>query len=114
MERIAQILAESRNKILLNNDILNMNLPKTTQEEYSKGSWLYDQFHHDMWFNNTLDWWRRLNKLKRNKIILKSFTNGLWTFVKVGPPHCAHYLNCRFRRWNEVPGRVFAVAVIDL
>jgi len=38
MERIAQILAESRNKILLNNDILNMNLPKTTQEEYSKGS----------------------------------------------------------------------------
>ena len=38
MERIAQILAESRNKILLNNDILGMNMPKTTQEEYSKGS----------------------------------------------------------------------------
>jgi hypothetical protein len=29
-EKIAQILAESRNKLLLNNDILNMSLPKTT------------------------------------------------------------------------------------
>jgi hypothetical protein len=28
-EKIAQILADSRNKILLGNEILNMNLPKT-------------------------------------------------------------------------------------
>ena len=32
MEKIANILADSRNRVLLNNDILNMNLPKTTQE----------------------------------------------------------------------------------
>jgi hypothetical protein len=31
MEKIAQVLADSRNKVMLNNDILNMNLPKTTQ-----------------------------------------------------------------------------------
>lgn len=36
MEKIANILAESRNKVLLNNDVLNMNMPKTTQEEYAK------------------------------------------------------------------------------
>lgn len=36
MEKIAQILAESRNKVMLNNDVLNMNLPKTTQAEYAK------------------------------------------------------------------------------
>lgn len=29
-EKIAQILAETRNKVLLNNEILNMNLPKTS------------------------------------------------------------------------------------
>jgi len=28
-EKIALILAESRNKVLLNNEILNMSLPKT-------------------------------------------------------------------------------------
>jgi hypothetical protein len=36
-EKIAQILAESRNKVLLGNDILNMTLPKTTQAEYAQG-----------------------------------------------------------------------------
>ncbi len=36
-EKIAQILAESRNRVLLSNEILNMTLPKTTQEEYSRG-----------------------------------------------------------------------------
>lgn len=39
MEKIAQILADSRNRVLLNNDILNMNMPKTTQEEYAKIHW---------------------------------------------------------------------------
>ena len=42
MEKIAQILADSRNRVLLNNDILNMNMPKTTQEEYAKIHWLLD------------------------------------------------------------------------
>lgn len=35
-EKIAQILAESRNKLLLNNDILNMSLPKTTSVIYEE------------------------------------------------------------------------------
>lgn len=35
-EKIAQILAESRNKLLLNNDILNMSLPKTTNVSYEE------------------------------------------------------------------------------
>ena len=39
MEKIAHILADSRNRVLLNNDILNMNMPKTTQEEYAKIHW---------------------------------------------------------------------------
>ena len=39
MEKIAQILAESRNKVMLNNDVLNMNLPTTTQAEYAKSKW---------------------------------------------------------------------------
>ena len=49
MEKIAQILAESRNKVMLNNDVLNMNLPKTTQAEYAKSKWsevdLIDLWH---------------------------------------------------------------------
>jgi len=37
-EKIAQILADTRNKVLLNNDILNMNLPKTSPNtEYPTG-----------------------------------------------------------------------------
>jgi hypothetical protein len=32
-EKIAQILAETRNKVLLNNEILNMYLPKTVNIE---------------------------------------------------------------------------------
>ena len=36
MEKIAQVLADSRNKVLLSNDILNMSLPTTTQAEYAK------------------------------------------------------------------------------
>jgi len=32
-EKIASILADSRNRVLLNNEVLNMNLPKTSETD---------------------------------------------------------------------------------